>query len=797
MQRFFALVVLFAFSIPVGMSIAGCGHNQNNYCTKNGHAYGVTTSQVVYVSLQPETTGISLSWGQTGQLQSPTAYNCNGDTESVSKYTYASTNLSLADISPTGAVCGGTWNRNSPGGIADYTICTPPTGATISGFSQCTSSTCGVAVLTATGAAVTSNPVNVYVHPPITSIDLNSSAVEPQGCVSQGTTQPTSLLSATTVYGPGGVALPQSDIGTITYSAVNSTVVNINNTQNPTDTNPVTGTTTLSNPNGIATANLPGSTVINATVADVTSAAGYFYTCPPAKIALSINGGTSATVTTSSPQTITSAITDTNGTSISGLTLDYESTEPQNLAVSSAGVISTTFPSKATITGICQPTTCNPAPIEKLGVYGDGTPVVANNLSVTSAGRSSNLLWMASSKSEYFSQVDLTTGANGAPIKLPYYPNSMVMDGTGSSLYFGSWRELMIYSASTNSISKQDTNVPGVVLAAAPDNSTVVINDQLRQVLYFYTVSTGAYTSTTGVGTHAEYSPDGKNVYIVGPNHLYVHNVNTGWSTYSISSQPTYSCTLNNNNTGTTGYDPFCGPGLTLTVPSVAAFLSGTTTDAYGFCPDTSVDPVVYYPKSGSANATTSQVTATADGNHILGADTSNLSDVWLTSSNGVNTLNGTPAGVPAGGCPLTNNNTVTLPLTIDTGTPISTAFTSITPTEIDQVVSSPDSSVAFVTYQSAAGSGLLPAYTPSDTENGAGTLTNVQLSGSPGSPISGIFSPDGSIFFVGTSGDGLVHEVSPTSLTDTGTTINPKLTDVNGNAVAPEFMAVKSRSTT
>jgi hypothetical protein len=273
--------------------------------------------------------------------------------------------------------------------------------------------------------------------------------------------------------------------------------------------------------------------------------------------------------------------------------------------------------------------------------------------------------------------------------------------------------------------------------------------------------------------------------------------VNTGWSTYSISSQPAYSCSLNNNNTGTTSYDPFCGPGLTLTVPSVAAFLSGTTTDAYGFCPDTSVDPVVYYPKSGSANATTSQVTATADGNHILGADTSNLSDVWLTSSNGVNTLNGTPTGVPAGGCPLTNNNTVSLPLSIETGAPVSTAFTSITPTEIDQVVSSPDSSVAFITYQAAAGSGVLPAYTPSDTVNGAGTLTNVQLSGSPGSPISGIFSPDGSIFFVGTSGDGLVHEVSPTGLTDTGTTINPKLTDINGNVVAPEFMAVRSRSTT
>uniref|UniRef100_A0A372IJ13 Uncharacterized protein n=1 Tax=Paracidobacterium acidisoli TaxID=2303751 RepID=A0A372IJ13_9BACT len=788
--------MLFAFSIPVGMSIAGCGHNQNNYCTKNGHAYGVTTSQVVYVSLQPQATGISLTWGQTQQLGTPSAFNCNGDTESVSSYTYGTSNKFLADVSPTGLVCGGTWNRNSPGGIADYTICTPPSGASVTSFSTtgCTASTCGVSQLTATGAAVTSNPVNVYVHPPVTAITLNSN-IEPSGCVSQGTTLPSSLLSSTQVFGPDGAALPISDVGTIQYTAVNASVVNINNTENPTNTNPVTGTTTLTNPNGIATANLPGSTVINATASATatSSAAGYFYTCPPASIVNRINNSTTATVTTSSPQTITSTVKDTNGVSINGIALDYESTEPQNLTVSSAGVISTTFPSQATITAICQPGTCNPAPIEKLGVYGNGTPITANNLKVTSGGRSSNLLWMSSSQSQYFSEVDLTTGAIGAPIKLPYMPNSMVVDGTGSSIYFGSWRELMVYNTSNNSLAKENPAVPGVVLAAAPDNSSLIINDQIRHAIYFYSTSAGTYVSTNGVATRAMYSPDGKNVYVVGPDALYVHNLTTGWSTYNISSQPSYSCTLNNNTTGSTGYDPFCGPDLTLTVPSVAAFLSGNTTDAYGFCPDTSVDPVVYYPKSGSAGAVTNRVTATADGNHILGATTTDLSDIWLTSASGANGS----TGVPTGGCPLTNNNTVSLPLTIDNEVAPAVPLTGLTPSEITAVVASPDSSVAFVTYRAASASGLLPAYTFSDSAGAAGTLANVQLSGSAGAPISGIFSPDGTIFFVGTGGDSLVHEVSPSSLTDTGTTINPKLTDTNGNPVAPEFLAVKSRSTT
>jgi hypothetical protein len=801
MQRFFALVALFAFSIPVGMSIAGCGHNENNFCIKNGHAYGVTTSQVVYVVLQPQTTGLSLSWGQTGQLTSPSAFNCNGGSESVAKYTYASSNLQMADISPTGAVCGGTWNRNSEGGIADFTICTPPSGATTSGFAGCTAATCGVAQLTATGAAVTSNPVNVYVHPPITAVTIGGGFESSNGtptCTSQGGTVPETLLSATAVQGPSGAALPIGDIGTIQYAAITPGVVNINNTENPTNANPVTGVAGTT-PNGVATANLPGSTVITATVANTTSAAGYFYTCPPTSIALSINNSTSATVTTSSPQTITAVATDTNGVTLNGLTLDYASTEPQNLAVSASGIVSTTFPSSATITAMCQPPTCNPAPIEKLGVLGNGTPVVGNNLTVTSAGRSSNLLWMGSSQSQYFSQVDLTTGANGAPIKLPFVPNSMMMDQGGNSLYFGSWRELMVYSAATNGLSKQDINVPGVVLAVSPDNSTLIICDQLRQVIYFYTVSAGTYTSTAGVATRAAFSPDGKNAYVVGPGQFFVHNVITGWSTYGIADQPSYSsCLLNNNNTGTTGYDPFCGPSLTVTVPSVAALLSGTTTNAYGFCPNTgSADGPVYNPLSGSAAVDTNQLAATADGRHVLGASNGSLSDIWLTPSSGKG-VNGDNTGVQTGGCPLNQGSTISLPLQLTTN-PVSTALTGITPSEIDQVVSSPNSSVAFVTYSEAAASGMLPAYTfsTSDTPGSAGTLSTIQLTGSAGAPVSGIFSPDGSIFFVGTSGDNLIHQIDPTTLTDTGTTINPKLIDVNGNPVTPQFLTVKSRSTT
>ncbi|MGC2299942.1 MAG: hypothetical protein WA476_14140 [Acidobacteriaceae bacterium] len=814
MRRFLALVVVFACSLPVGLSIAGCGHNPNNYCTKNGNAYGITTSQVVYVTLQPETTGLSLAWGQTGNIGAPQAFNCNGGTASVSRYTYSSSNLQLADISPNGTICAGTWNRNSPGGVADFSICTPPAGSSLSSFSGCTAKTCGTVQVTATGAAVTSNPVNIYIHPPITSMTIPSQAK----CVSQGQTltdssgAATSLLAETTVTGPGGVTLcspsttsctsRNANVGTITYTPVTATVVTINNTTNPTSTNPVTGTGTTStpNPNGTATANLPGSTVINANTSEVTSAAGFFSTCPPVSIQLSINGATSATVTPSSPQTVVALVKDTNGTTINGLNLTYASTEPQNLSVGSTGLVTATFPSHATVTAVCQPPTCNPAPVNLIGTLGNGMPVTGNIVSVNSPGRSSNQIWMASSQSPYFSEVDLTTGGAAAPIRLPYTPNSMMMDQAGSTLYFGSYRELMIYSALSNTLSKEVTAVPGVVLAVSPTGSTVVINDQLRQVIYLYSATAGTYTSIGGIANRARFSPDGTTVYIsgqdptTGQNTMFVNSTDTGWSSYPLTNQPVYSCPLEAAGTAAVpaynpSWDPYCGPSLTVTVPSVATFLSGNSTAVRSFCPSSSSTPP-YFPPAADVGVTTTQLTATPDGNHILGADGTTFSDILLLQAPGG------PPGVPVGACPAYSGAT---PLTLTTS--LSSGALPVAPTEIDQVIASPDSTLAFVTYSASAASGLLPYYTPvpataATTASVFGTLGTVQLSSGAQAPLAGVFSPDGSIFFTGTSGDNLVHMVNTTTLTDTQT-IDPKLTNGSGTAVPVQFLAVKSRSTT
>ena len=476
--------------------------------------------------------------------------------------------------------------------------------------------------MTASAGGFTSNQVAVYSHPPLTSISIqgptNGNTGTPQ-CLSQGQTKQLDATAYCSSTGTTGHAqarrfrranrffcarrrrqtavrprFPTATtlIGHITYAAASAGVVTIDQ-------------------NGVATAQAPGSTLITGTIAQTSSNAGYFYTCPPAKIKLSVasTGATSANVTLNTPLALTATVTDTNNNVINGLALSYVSTNPGSIAVSATGAVTASFPSNSAITAICQPTTCNPAPINVMGTLGTGVPVLSNFVQITSPGKNSNYIWVSSPGSPYFVPIDLSTGTIGNQIKMPYSPNSMVLDPTGTTLYFGSYKELMTYTAATNSLASEVPNVPGVVLAVSPTNSSVVVNDQLRGVLYLYTPATpvgraprrqlgGSYTSFAGIGQKAAFTPDGQTVYIVGNGVLYIHNNFTGWSvetlpanqatpttgicpatntTSPIPQDPTSyppNTTANPNNT----YNMFCSPDLAVTIPAAAVFLSGATT---------------------------------------------------------------------------------------------------------------------------------------------------------------------------------------------------------------------------
>ena len=129
-----------------------------------------TTGQVKTITLASNltTTGESLYYGQIGTALSATAQDCDGASVSISSYTYATTDHTIADVNPTnGTVCGGTWNRSTGGGVNDYTICTPPVNPTNH-----------TAFITASGNGATSNTLAVFIHPAVTSVQLGGPSTD-------------------------------------------------------------------------------------------------------------------------------------------------------------------------------------------------------------------------------------------------------------------------------------------------------------------------------------------------------------------------------------------------------------------------------------------------------------------------------------------------------------------------------------------------------------------------------------------------------------------------------------------
>jgi trimeric autotransporter adhesin len=796
MRRLLTLVSLLSMAIPAGISISGCTRNPAaNYC--NGLGYGLKITDVASIQLQPQTAGISLAFGQEQQIAGPTAKTCKGATATVTTYTYGTTNNQLVDISPTGNICAGTWNRNTGGGIANYTYCNFP-----SPLPNTSGVPYGTAFITASANGVTSNPVEVYIHPQVTSVSL----VGPPQCLSQGQLYSTSAgtpipldaqacysgklngaLTGVQLCAPAGItkcpytatdprcsdaskyfvcplptgvtSLPTcpNSIGALSFTVGTAAIASINNVNNE------------------ITAEQPGTTVITASVAGSGSAAGYFSTCPPKSITVTLaNGSTNGIVTQGVQQNLVTTVTDTNNNPITGLTLDYQSTNPLDILAASGGGITANFPGTASIYAVCQPSTCNPSPINQVGLNNTGVSISSNPVTVTVPGTASSYMWFAApGKSQYFVPIELLTGTPGSTVRLPYVPNSMIMDQLGDNLYFGSAHELMIYSTTNNAISKEDPTVPGVVLAVSPNNTQLLINDQVRHVFYLYNASGTIAASYGGVGNAAAFTPDSKTLYIsdsasLGAGHsdtLYVYNVNSNWTTYDLSSSG-----------GATN--------LALTVPGVGAYLSGSPTVAHTWCPTGTAataagaspgSVTAFYPQGDSVDAVTEALAATTDGRHILGAALSTggmtFSDIGITIPTVKTTIAGNPNSiqtpVPCGQTgstldPLLITHTLNQVQIAANATAVNQVITSPPPTLVNGSTSQAPS-FAFITYDGATPGATLPYYVPSTTSGAIGTLGYVTLKGASAitAPIAGAFSPDNTLFFVSTAGDNKIHYIS------------------------------------
>jgi hypothetical protein len=829
MRRFLTLVFLLLFTIPFGVSISGCSKKEPViFC--NGGDSGAPVGQVKTITLSPQIFGISLNQTEIGQVSTPVATDCKGTTETIASYTYATfdatgqPDITIADVVPTGAsagrLCAGTWNRNTGGGIADFTTCMP-TGKS------------GTAYVVASGAGASSNSLPIFVHPVVTSVVLGGTpstncATDPAtncspaayntqvtGCTIIPAGQPGAGCCTTPVPPPGASATAgttgclsqgttsqliarvyQGTDQTVAANNISCLVGHLQYTVQPTSIVSI-------DQNGVATAQSPGSAVISATISQAGSSAGFFSTCPPISIQLSVPlaTGPSVIVGPNNTQPINSLVKDINGTVLTAVPLEFVSTTPTTIPVAASGSVTPTFPGAAAITAICQPPTCNPSPLNQIGLNGNGKPVTSNSIDITAPGVNSTDLYIASTQSLYLVPVDFTTNAVGTPVRLPYVPNSMVISDDGSSIYMGSSFALMTFNATSNSLASTNTTVTGNVLAVSPDGTLLVISDPVRQLIYLYsttsTAATGTSAATTagvvatygGVGTHAMFTPDSQTVYItmgnvttpatpttpavVAPNNtLLVHSSFTGW--FVTNSQ---------SNTST---------DVAITVPNVGAFFAGNTTTALGSCPITTeiTDPTgqttttnQFYPDAGVAATVTDRITATNDGLHILGATvtpTATFTDLTISSPS----ANGGALvpGVPSGACPDAGLKFTATPV-------VNSALPGVTATAITGVESASDSTIAFVTYTGTGG--IVPTYTPS-ASGAAGTIGSISLAstpnGTPIAPVAGVISADNQTFYAGTSGDNVVHVITKGASGYQDTAANPTSTPNPFAPIVPQL---------
>jgi len=722
-------------------------------------------------------------------------------------------------------------------GTTQYLTITGPLGLALNttGTTLNDSTARDLAYVTASANGATSNAVPVYVHPVVTGVVLGLAtpgAVNgscPAGTTDPGTDCCPNDTVGTPVATPAGVVdgskcISQNQVGQLVARIYQAGGTTGNAAQNITCQvghvtfgAQTTGVVTIDQ-NGAATAQQPGSTTITATISNSSTAtnAGYFSTCPPASITLADpnSSSNSINVAVNTLQPLTATVLDTNGNVITGLALEYNSTTPQTIPAT-VGSVTPLFPGSADITAVCQPGTCNPSPFNQIGLYGNGKAITSNPITINTPGTSSTVLYMGSTSSDFVAFRDFTTNQTSTLLKLPFVPNSMVMNQAGTEIYLGSPQGLMSIATASNTVSAANQLIPGIVLSVSPDGSTVVVTDPTRQTVSLVSTSSNAVTTSYGgVGTSASWSPDDQAVYITtgtiapGASSTAIAALTaTPTITPSATIMPS-TIVLTHSNfsdwqtaTADEGYSD-----VTVTVPSVGAYFAGQSpasggtpfTEGRSYCPASTVNgsgnpPNVsnqFIPLTDQNPAITDQIAATTDGKHIIGAHAngaaSKLSDLDVALP-----LPPSSAATSANyGCPIPpaaqpgigyfNSTANTLGLGVNAAT-----ITGVHPAS--------NSAVAFVTYTLEAGAqgGVLPMYLP--PASGQGTINLVTLGNgakAASAPVAGVFSTDNLTFFAGTGasdGASVDNDVHLITMTYPGTGA-PTATEAPGSVVAPQL---------
>ena len=523
MGKFFSAISL-AFLITACVLLPSCGSSSPTRISPEVTPSGVTMTPGPNVSLE---VGHGVAFNVT-----PTA----------DKFTFQSSNTAVVTIADNGQACAGTWNS-----LTVPQICTPGSP--------------GIAQVTASTLGVTSPPVTIYVHAPITSIAISKVPGQPQtlrtDCISKGTVHgPEKWLLQATAFN-GTTDITQS-VGPFSWQTINPELANI-----VTPSKPANGTQgCLLSPQGqclnqeIVTANTPGVGQIYASAGTFVGQPISVETCRVNSISIAAAPGndpsiTSFLVNSGTPTILNATVTDIAGQDVTGVPLTWSTSNPISVGASgvltgsvfgSVGTATASGAGQGTVIGSCTPPTCNAGITPTLPIY----PQAAFNFDVRSTTN-------AASPTIYAT----TTGCNtttatctptlvsvtrpsatapfvaSTPIPLLATPNSFVFDNSGGHAYLGvnsgdfGQQGLMIFDGT--SVGKAE-KAPGKVLAISPDRSTAVISDTVDSPNLLFICTNCSSTSRTVTpfqisgASAAAFSPDNLKAYILAGNNLYVYS---------------------------------------------------------------------------------------------------------------------------------------------------------------------------------------------------------------------------------------------------------------------------------
>jgi hypothetical protein len=336
-------------------------------------------------------------------------------------------------------VCGGVWDST-------FVVC--------NGTDSLGNPVSGTAIITATAQGVTSGPVNVAVHPSVTSV-----SVEPvSGCFSIGQTH---TFIAHAFHNATEIT---SQVGNFSWAAGNGLVAGVD-------------------ANGVATSRVPGITSVIASIGATTSPAVFFKSCMPVLLVLHVNGDPAGVPT----EAVTMNVTDTKTVQVD--MVDELGTVTPNAPVTIlsnnttvATVSSTTLtaqsPGGAGLQAVCAPPTCG---------FGINTPIYSNLFGVTVVGNSpittsvyaTTSFGPPSGTPSTIVPIDIskTPPAVGTAINLPGVPNSILFDRTGTKGFIGSASGLIVLDTASKTVILATPVPVGKVLAVSPDGNRVIISN--------------------------------------------------------------------------------------------------------------------------------------------------------------------------------------------------------------------------------------------------------------------------------------------------------------------------------